>query len=924
MYNASPEYTAAVRSDARSWRSRLRLTNGYVYGVEAVSYTTGSQAAQGITVGAVVAPTLKVTLTDMLLWSFDETTSQAIELTGREVVWELGIIPDISDFTGNNPNSDYEFIPMGTFTVEKVKKNGTRFEADCSHKLSKSDVPHITSLSYPTTAQVLAEEVCNSLGLTFTSTLSPTISIEGLPEGATKRDILGWIAALYGGFIFADRADGVSIAWYSGSGYTVTANAISTPEIAEKQTTYTAVTCTTSDDVYTYGSGLAMAFTCPFMTRARFDVLAPTLAGFSCRPCRIPYLLGDPLIEPIDIITLSYDGVSYSVPAAYITIDHKGGVQGSVETKDGSADTAGRVDPITRMVSRLIKLIKDNTDEIEQDIADAVREATEALRGGSSGYFYIIADTDGTNKETIWCDNKDPYQATHGIRINTEGIGFWVKDPDHPEYNVFTGPYAQAWTMNGTLYADFIKAGVLSGIKIICTEGQIGGWDITDRAIVSPDKQVRLDSTYDEPLTTNKYLREHRYTHKQLRQQELSHRDIRYLEHRILGKAQISASKGAETVYMRDAAITIERSGSRLSTFTSDGIELFDGVNRYAFVGREGGALRFDIVTANGIEWTVKGAAVLRYDKAQGKFTMAGDLTVGDVSAGDISAGDVDCGDVNCKDIDSTMLGVVGRYGLINVEDTIEAHGGLNIYDPEHVYLGGMRAAKIQQLNGIAISASQMDTDFIGLWKQQNAKYYGDLIAAWFRADDNIVVGKPTVFQDNVVFSDYLTNKQYNINNANDERLGWLGRSGALNNYIDIRLTNGAGIRWTAGDPVTVLLRYEANDDEFDVYRAVDMHSNDLIDANIISSSDERLKENITDSTADCLAVIRALQLIDYDWKDGGHESIGFSAQQARSVSPDLVSEHDGMLAVRETRLIRYLVGAVQELDNRLRELEKE
>jgi hypothetical protein len=71
------------------------------------------------------------------------------------------------------------------------------------------------------------------------------------------------------------------------------------------------------------------------------------------------------------------------------------------------------------------------------------------------------------------------------------------------------------------------------------------------------------------------------------------------------------------------------------------------------------------------------------------------------------------------------------------------------------------------------------------------------------------------------------------------------------------------------------------------------------------------------------ILIIKDLNLIEFDWKDGsGHEDIGFSAQQAGSVSSDLRGEDaDGYSTVHEGRLIRYLVGAVQQLQKELEEL---
>ena len=911
MYDAAESYKSAVRSDCRCWRSRLDFGEFFVDTAESISLMRSSQAAEGVTVGAVAAPMIRITLAGL-----DH------ELTGRSFVWRLGVLPAES-FTGDNLPEDFEYIPMGEFTVKSVRRNGLRYDLECAHKLAAADKTHISALTFPTTAQALMEEVVNSLGLTFRQTLSPELTVEALPEGAAKRDIMGWIAALYGGFVCADRGDGVSIRWYEDSGYTAPPSAFSSPDIGEQQVTYTAVTCAAGEQLYTYGHGRAMSFTCPFMTAERFEEIAPSLAGFTYRPCRLPYLLGDPMIDPWDKIAFSYDGESYSFPAAEISLEHKGGVTGALEAKDSDAESAERVDPITRAVNRLVQLIKDGRDEIEQDIADAVAEATAAIRGGAGGYFYIISDSDGTNKETIWCDNKDPDLATHGIRINTEGIGFWVKDPDDPESTLFNGPYIQAWTMDGKLIADFIKAGILSGIKIICTEGTIGGWTIREDAIVSPDESVRLESTYELPLTRHKDLRE--LTHRELR--ELTHREIRYMLSRTMGKARISAAKDADMIYMQDAAVTVEHSGQKQAVFDKSGMTLYDDTGkRFAGIQRSGSKLTLGGGALGGISWVVGLSEVFSFTTAAG-FVMNGDL-----DARNIDAGDIDAADIAAWDVSSDMFRVTGRYESAGYIDPIEDHGGYNIYSPEGTFLGGARAAMIDGLEGIVFSPSWRDTEFFGIWTQHTSVLYDeDPCLAWYRESDDLRVSKTLRLKGDLVmssgssgeFKDMVTLSPYGLIFRSDGgTYARLTTSLVLpdTHNFDVRLEDADNFRLL--DDTSVIWEYSGAYDSLHAYRDLDMHSHLLLNADIQSTSDERLKRDIRECEKDCLAVINALKLISFAWADGsGGESIGFSAQQAGEVSPDLQGSCSDRLTVREGRLIRYLVGAVQQLSREMEEI---
>ena len=57
------DYASAIRSDCRSWRSRLHVGSTYIHDIESVSYTNGSQSNANITIGSVAAPGINVVLT---------------------------------------------------------------------------------------------------------------------------------------------------------------------------------------------------------------------------------------------------------------------------------------------------------------------------------------------------------------------------------------------------------------------------------------------------------------------------------------------------------------------------------------------------------------------------------------------------------------------------------------------------------------------------------------------------------------------------------------------------------------------------------------------------------------------------------------------------------------------------------------------
>jgi hypothetical protein len=95
------------------------------------------------------------------------------------------------------------------------------------------------------------------------------------------------------------------------------------------------------------------------------------------------------------------------------------------------------------------------------------------------------------------------------------------------------------------------------------------------------------------------------------------------------------------------------------------------------------------------------------------------------------------------------------------------------------------------------------------------------------------------------------------------------------------------------------------------------------------ATSDERLKENIVESTVDGLSIINAMRLISFNWKNSGeYQALGFSAQQLQTICEDFVNavkqpkgaELEDILQVRDFNILPYTIKAIQELSQKINE----
>lgn len=87
------------------------------------------------------------------------------------------------------------------------------------------------------------------------------------------------------------------------------------------------------------------------------------------------------------------------------------------------------------------------------------------------------------------------------------------------------------------------------------------------------------------------------------------------------------------------------------------------------------------------------------------------------------------------------------------------------------------------------------------------------------------------------------------------------------------------------------------------------------------ATSDERLKKDIQDYFS--YESILDVPVKQFKWKDTNESCVGMIAQQLRDKFPELVDEgEDGMLSIKESKLVYYLQYAVNQLKLRIQNLE--
>ena len=91
--------------------------------------------------------------------------------------------------------------------------------------------------------------------------------------------------------------------------------------------------------------------------------------------------------------------------------------------------------------------------------------------------------------------------------------------------------------------------------------------------------------------------------------------------------------------------------------------------------------------------------------------------------------------------------------------------------------------------------------------------------------------------------------------------------------------------------------------------------------------SDIRLKKNIENSETDALETVNRMKVRQFDWKKGGHQNIGFVADELEKIDPNLALgggyDENGEMDIKQINspyLLNYAVKAIQELSDIVKE----
>ena len=230
-----------------------------------------------------------------------------------------------------------EYATQGVLTIKTIEKSGERLSVTLEDNMAKTEKGYFSSLAYPSTTLKMLSEIATKCGVSFDTSGLTAVTIKDKPEGYTCREIIGYIAGLYGKFAVCDRAGKIVFRWFDTTAVQLSDFCYDTPTVATDDITVGRVVC----GDFTVGTGTAITYDCLFMTQTQLNAVQKSLNGFKYRTGEIPLRLGNMLIDACDMVSITYGGETVKIPAANISMTYNGGLSMTIEApaEEQSADS---------------------------------------------------------------------------------------------------------------------------------------------------------------------------------------------------------------------------------------------------------------------------------------------------------------------------------------------------------------------------------------------------------------------------------------------------------------------------------------------------------------------------------------------------------------------------------------------------------
>lgn len=482
MQNTSALYKELIKQSGRMFRAKIavafpdgssaELTDENIMQNSFV-ITTGTSDEGSFSIGNAIIGQLDIEL-DNSDGRYDNMTFEDAEFDTRVAL----IVRQSYDNTLTP-----EWLRKGIFTVEEVTVDENYIKITAFDNMSKLDKPFSdVNVTFPITLKSLFQTICSACSLPYDTPDIGTITVgknHEIPEGASCRDVISYIAQLACRFVYADVNGTIKMGWYRDTGYI----------IDERQKLSGSVTISgvqltdTGDIAHRLGtvSYCLMIDDNPLATSAdalsdsvwRNDLIGMTLTPFEAE------VLSDPALEAGDIVTVSdLHGNAYCTPVTNLIyrLDSKMTVSCDAETvkekqRTSCSPSAKIVAQASRKMNRKISEYDVRAKQFSSLTANAMGfYQTEQQQDDGSVIVYqhdkpLLADS-----QVIWKKSRDSFA------VSSDGGATWrgMDSSGNAVLNILAAV---------GIVADWLRVG-----------SSVGGWVIESGGLSSADGSIKINS----------------------------------------------------------------------------------------------------------------------------------------------------------------------------------------------------------------------------------------------------------------------------------------------------------------------------------------------------------------------------------------------------------------------------------------------
>lgn len=453
MYQSTTAFGTLIQQDSRTFKCLLTYGEASITTARSIKFTGGSEGEDDFSLGSTMSQYIEVTI-----------PGKGLVVEGTEMLLQIGM----------DVNGKTEYIPMGYFTAGKSQKTDDQITFTAYDRMMNTERTFSTNGTTTNTVAVL-KKIAEITGVPIVTTGLTAISMK-VPKGYSCREVLSYVAQLYGAFAVCNRIGQIELHTYVDSAYKIGAGRYwGNFEHNDYAFNVTRMVCATGENKngtsisITAGSGTrSISLSNPFMTQAVLNKILASFKNFSYMPGTLK-MLGDPRLDPWDILTVTdLFGNTYKVPIMKLDWEYDGGLTYSVEAvglseEETNADYKGpQTKEMERYYAQLVMIDRAMINKLDVETAkityasikelDVVKENVEEIDAKK-------ANIDLANVNNAWIEKGVLKDGSIGTAAIHEGAVTNAKIADA------TIEAAKIKSIN----ADSIVAGTIKTERLIIT-----------------------------------------------------------------------------------------------------------------------------------------------------------------------------------------------------------------------------------------------------------------------------------------------------------------------------------------------------------------------------------------------------------------------------------------------------------------------